>query len=67
MAQNPLFVASNDGTQIFAEAKGDPSNPCIVFLHGLSTGMGCFNNIFADPLWIARVFLVCSPRILKEY
>ncbi|KAJ6554272.1 Alpha/Beta hydrolase protein [Mycena capillaripes] len=58
MSQNPLFVTSKDGTKIFAETKGDPSNPCIVFAHGLSTGMGCFDRIFADPRWTERAFLV---------
>ncbi|KAJ6626033.1 Alpha/Beta hydrolase protein [Mycena sp. CBHHK59/15] len=57
MPGNVLFVTSKDGTKIFAEAKGDPLNPCIVFAHGLSTGSGCFNNIFADPLWTDDVFL----------
>ncbi|KAJ7161208.1 Alpha/Beta hydrolase protein, partial [Mycena filopes] len=54
----PVFVTSKDETRIFAEAKGDKSNPCIVFAHGLSTGMACFDRIFDDPLWSARIFLV---------
>ncbi|KAJ7653735.1 Alpha/Beta hydrolase protein [Mycena polygramma] len=53
-----LFLTSADGTKIFAEGKGDTLNPCIVFTHGMSTGMGCFDEIFADPLWSERVFLV---------
>ncbi|KAJ6492757.1 Alpha/Beta hydrolase protein [Mycena vitilis] len=52
-----LFLTSADGTKIFAEGKGDTLNPCIVFTHGMSTGMGCFDEIFADPLWSERVFL----------
>ncbi|KAJ6529027.1 hypothetical protein DFH09DRAFT_1285389 [Mycena vulgaris] len=58
MHQNSLFVTSADGTQIFAEARGDPPNPCIGFIHGLSMDMGCFDDIFADPLWNARVLMV---------
>ncbi|KAJ7659603.1 Alpha/Beta hydrolase protein [Mycena polygramma] len=53
-----LFVTSTDGTRIFAEARGDSSNPCIVFHHGMSVGMGCFDEIFADPRWTSTLFLV---------
>ncbi|KAJ7616981.1 hypothetical protein DFH06DRAFT_1145310 [Mycena polygramma] len=53
-----LFVTSTDGTEIFAEARGDSSNPCVVFHHGMSVGMGCFDEIFADPRWTSRLFLV---------
>ncbi|KAJ7618856.1 hypothetical protein DFH06DRAFT_1144725 [Mycena polygramma] len=53
-----LFVTSTDGTEIFAEARGDSSNPCVVFHHGMSVGMGCFDEIFADPRWTSTLFPV---------
>ncbi|KAJ7303569.1 Alpha/Beta hydrolase protein [Mycena albidolilacea] len=52
------FVTSADGTKIFAEARGDPSNPAIVFIHGFGIGAMAFNDIFNDPLWLNRVYLV---------
>ncbi|KAJ6574225.1 Alpha/Beta hydrolase protein, partial [Mycena capillaripes] len=46
------FVTSADGTKIFAEARGDPSKPAIVFIHGFGLGAMAFNEIFDDPLWV---------------
>jgi hypothetical protein len=56
------FVTSADGTKIFAEARGDPSNPAIVFIHGFGIGAMAFNNIFNDPLWLNRVYLVSERK-----
>ncbi|KAJ7282266.1 Alpha/Beta hydrolase protein [Mycena rebaudengoi] len=53
-----MFVTSADGTQIFAEARGDPSKPAIVFIHGFGLGAMAFNEIFDDPLWILQVYMV---------
>ncbi|KAK7039950.1 putative oxidoreductase ephD [Favolaschia claudopus] len=52
------FVTSADGTQIFADARGDPSKPAIVFIHGLGISAMSFDNVFNDPLWLRHVFLV---------
>ncbi|KAJ6541410.1 Alpha/Beta hydrolase protein, partial [Mycena capillaripes] len=52
------FVTSADGTKIFAEARGDPSNPAIVFIHGFGIGAMAFNEIFDDPQWLIQVYLV---------
>ncbi|KAF8144778.1 Alpha/Beta hydrolase protein [Mycena galopus ATCC 62051] len=52
------FVTSADGTQIFAEARGNPWNPAIVFIHGFGLGAMAFNEIFNDPLWLSQVYMV---------
>ncbi|KAJ6462081.1 Alpha/Beta hydrolase protein [Mycena sanguinolenta] len=52
------LLTSADGTKIFAEARGDPSKPAIVFIHGFGFGAMAFNDIFNDPLWLNRVYLV---------
>ncbi|KAJ7887133.1 Alpha/Beta hydrolase protein [Mycena olivaceomarginata] len=49
------FVTSADGTRIFAEARGNPSKPVIVFIHGFGIGAMAFNEIFDDPLWLLQV------------
>ncbi|KAJ7733533.1 Alpha/Beta hydrolase protein, partial [Mycena olivaceomarginata] len=52
------FVTSADGTRIFAEARGNPSKPVIVFIHGFGIGAMAFNEIFDDPLWLLQVYMV---------
>ncbi|KAK6992929.1 putative oxidoreductase ephD [Favolaschia claudopus] len=52
------FVTSTDGTKIFADARGDPSKPAVVFIHGFGVGAMAFNNVFDDPLWLSQVFMV---------
>ncbi|KAJ6496417.1 Alpha/Beta hydrolase protein [Mycena sanguinolenta] len=52
------FVTSADGTQIFAEARGDPAKPAIVFIHGFGLGAMAFDEIFDDPLWLNQSYLV---------
>ncbi|KAF7344679.1 putative oxidoreductase ephD [Mycena venus] len=52
------FVTSADGTKIFAEARGNPLKPAIVFIHGFGLGAMAFNEIFDDPLWLLQVYLV---------
>ncbi|KAJ6484079.1 Alpha/Beta hydrolase protein [Mycena sanguinolenta] len=44
------FVTSADGTQIFAEARGNPLKPAVVFIHGFGLGAMAFDEIFDDPL-----------------
>ncbi|KAJ7202021.1 Alpha/Beta hydrolase protein [Mycena pura] len=52
------IIKSADGTDIYAEAVGNPSKPAVVFIHGFSMSAMAFNAIFDDPLWIADLYLV---------
>ncbi|KAF7341668.1 putative oxidoreductase ephD [Mycena sanguinolenta] len=52
------LLTSADGTKIFAEGRGDPSKPAIVFIHGFGLGAQAFDDIFNDPLWLSRAYLV---------
>lgn len=52
------IVASADGTQIYADAIGDPQKPALVFLHGFSTSASVFNDIFTNPSYSEDFFLV---------
>lgn len=52
------LLKSADGTNIYAEAVGDPSKPAVVFIHGFSMSSIAFNAIFSDPQWIASAYLV---------
>ncbi|KAF7341617.1 putative oxidoreductase ephD [Mycena sanguinolenta] len=52
------LLTSADGTKIFAEARGNPAKPAIVFIHGFGIGAMAFDDIFNDPLWLARAYLV---------
>ena len=52
------IIASSDGTEIYAEAVGNPSKPHIVFLHGISFSAAVFDNIFLNPEYQANYYLV---------
>ncbi|KAF4565423.1 hypothetical protein EYR36_001994 [Pleurotus pulmonarius] len=51
-------VVSADGTEIYANAVGDPSQPALVFLHGFSTSTLVFDAIFDSPKWSSQLYLV---------
>ena len=53
------YVASADGTHIYAEAVGDPARTPIVFIHGGSLSSIMFDSIFNDTKWTDRLYLVC--------
>lgn len=52
------ILTSSDGTQIYADAVGNPSRPHIVFVHGISLSAAVFDKIFLDPEYQARYYLV---------
>ncbi|KAF7335099.1 putative oxidoreductase ephD [Mycena venus] len=52
------FVTSADGTKIFAEARGNPLKPAIVFIHGFGLGAMAFNEIFDDLEWLSQAYMV---------
>ncbi|KAK7045135.1 putative oxidoreductase ephD [Favolaschia claudopus] len=52
------FVTSQDGTRIFAEARGDASKPPVVFIHGFGLGATAFDEIFNDPIWVSQVYMI---------
>ena len=58
------LVSSKDGTLIYADAAGNPKNPGIVFLHGLSLNATCFDDAFANADILKHFYLVSvsSPR-----
>ncbi|KZO90312.1 alpha/beta-hydrolase [Calocera viscosa TUFC12733] len=52
------IVYSADGTAIYAEALGDPTKPALIFIHGFSLSLKCFDGIFADPAWTDEAYLI---------
>lgn len=61
-ASKSKVVVSKDGTEIYADAVGDPTNPALVFIHGFSLSSIVFDSIFADQLWTDHVYLVSHLR-----
>lgn len=49
------LVSSKDGC---ADAAGNPKNPGIVFLHGLSLNATCFDDAFANANILKQFYLV---------
>ncbi|KAH8116707.1 alpha/beta-hydrolase [Phellopilus nigrolimitatus] len=55
---NSKTLTSSDGTQIYADAVGNPENPCIVFIHGLALSGMAYDNIFSDEKYSSKFYLV---------
>ncbi|OCB92236.1 alpha/beta-hydrolase [Sanghuangporus baumii] len=51
-------LTSSDGCRIYADAVGDSSKPCLVFIHGFSLSAAVFDNIFFDARYSSEFFLV---------
>ncbi|EED80710.1 predicted protein [Postia placenta Mad-698-R] len=51
-------VKSSDGVTIYAEAVGNPQNPCLVLVHGLNLSAATFNNLFADKRLLEKLYLI---------
>ncbi|KDQ09600.1 hypothetical protein BOTBODRAFT_137566 [Botryobasidium botryosum FD-172 SS1] len=52
------FIKSADGTQLWAEAKGDPTKPHVVFIHGYLLGAIVWDKIFEDETYSNSLYLV---------
>jgi len=52
------IVTSADGSEIYADATGNPSNPSIVFIHGLGLSGAVWNDIFATQKYSRDFYLV---------
>lgn len=57
------LVSSKDGALIYADATGDPTKPCLVFLHGLALSAAVFDDIFANPKLTENFYLVRHSRV----
>jgi len=53
-----LFIHSKDGTQLWAEAKGNPSNPHLVWIHGYLLSSLVFNKHFEDEAYLSNFYMV---------
>ena len=51
-------IHSTDGTPIYAEATGNPKNPCVVLIHGLTLSGAVFDVVFADKRLLDRIYMV---------
>ncbi|KDQ07310.1 hypothetical protein BOTBODRAFT_180826 [Botryobasidium botryosum FD-172 SS1] len=53
-----LFIHSKDGTQIYAEAQGNPANPAIVWVHGYISNSFIFDNVFQSQDYLSKYYMV---------
>lgn len=58
------IVLSADGTEIYADATGNPSNPSIVFIHGLGLSGAVWNDIFATQKYSRDFYLVSQSHTI---
>ncbi|KAJ7270171.1 Alpha/Beta hydrolase protein [Mycena haematopus] len=49
---------SSDGTLIYAEASGNPTNPSVVFAHGFAFSGIVFDKLFSDSRILEKLYLV---------
>ena len=53
-----VYVTSADGTQIWAEATGNPNKPAVVFIPGFSCTSLAFNKQWYDPFMNSNLYMV---------
>jgi len=58
MASDERILTSPDGTRIWAEAIGDPTNTAIVFIHGMACSAMLFDKQFHDPMMLNKFYMV---------
>ncbi|KAJ7503181.1 alpha/beta-hydrolase [Mycena galericulata] len=58
MATVSKICPSTDGTLIYAEASGDPTNPSVVFAHGFLQSGIVFDKLFSDTRMLDKLYLV---------
>ncbi|KAF8972045.1 alpha/beta-hydrolase [Flammula alnicola] len=51
-------IKSSDGTDIFANAAGNSSNPSLIFVHGFALSGSVFEGLFHDRRLLKRFYLV---------
>lgn len=54
---------SSDGTQIYAEAVGNPRNPHVVFVHEATLCASVFDELFEDSRLTDHLFMVSIPEL----
>lgn len=59
------YLTSADGSKLYVEAIGDPTKPCIVFIHGFTLSGAVFDNIFFNKDLIVPSTL-CVLRLVKD-
>jgi len=52
------LCSSADGILIYAEASGDPTNPSVVFAHGMVLSGIVFDKLFSDTRMLDKLYLV---------
>ena len=53
-----VYVSSADGTQIWAEATGNPKKPAVVFIPGFSCTSLAFVKQWSDPYMTSNLYMV---------
>ena len=52
------YITSTDGTQLFAQAAGNPSHPALVCVHGFACTSFAFRKQFANPHLLEHVYVI---------
>jgi pimeloyl-ACP methyl ester carboxylesterase len=52
------LLTSSDGMPIFADASGDPSNPHVVLIHGLSLSAAVFDDFCRREDLLQELYIV---------
>jgi len=52
------IIRSSDGCEIYAEASGNPQNPHVVLVHGMTFSGGVFDDFCQQPRLLDEVYIV---------
>ncbi|KDQ14994.1 hypothetical protein BOTBODRAFT_174192 [Botryobasidium botryosum FD-172 SS1] len=53
-----FLIQSKDGTQLWAEARGNPFNPHVVWIHGFLSSSVVYDKLFEDEAYLSELYMV---------
>lgn len=60
------LLKSTDGTELYADATGNPQHPSIVFVHGIALCGAVFDQFFSNKQLLEKFYLVRSMSVYFE-
>lgn len=60
------ILTSSDGTHIYADAVGDHSKQCLLFIHGVTLSGVVFDNVFSNETYTAEFYMVSIANIVDS-
>lgn len=60
------ILTSSDRTPIYADAVGDHSKQCLLFIHGITLSGVVFDNVFSNEAYATEFYMVSIANIVDS-